>query len=621
MQFTVSRPTLPEDLDPKEQGSTDRTDGVHPRCEDTLMQGEGEFHGPGQVILERYELMRVLGSGGWGRVYLATDRLLHRMVAIKQLLPRLAADPAAVSRFKREASAIASIRDPNVLTIYDISECGAQHYMVMEYADAGTLAQRMQLEGILPAYEAMSVAIDICKGLRAIHLNGIIHRDVKPANVMFFSRPDTVPVAKLGDLGIALQRDEGKRLTPSDGVLGTLIYLSPEQAASQALSPASDLYSLGTVIYEMLGGELQEPVFLNPLFSGTSGEALQQLGAIPDPARPLLVKALRRKPEDRFQNADEMLQALERARGRLSISLSTQTFAQIIPVVTPPPPPAARAAPAAPAAPAAKPRWLMPLLGVVGVILALLVGAGIAAAVRLGTSPADPTIPAMAAVPTPTPAPIPTPTASPLPSATPTESRPTSTVTPEPTPLPSDTPTTLPPVSVVPRPTRVKGTAVLTLMFRDSSNKPDGVYMINDSTSVPVIYEEGSYLWGEISTRIGNAVFQVNREALDRTDPEQHLPYYLQLAVEYSPALVAAVQEVDNVPPGFNSSTGEFWGGNFWCGSAVQPKDSPYWMAVKLLEDGQVIAGQRYVIGVVDSPNCPNNPKDKTPNAPPTRRP
>jgi serine/threonine protein kinase len=615
MQFTVSRPTLPEDLDPKEQGATDRTDGVRPRCEDTLMQGEGEFHGPGQVILERYELMRVLGSGGWGRVYLATDRLLHRMVAIKQLLPRLAADPAAVSRFKREASAIASIRDPNVLTIYDISECGAQHYMVMEYADAGTLAQRMQLEGILPAYEAMSVAIDICKGLRAIHLNGIIHRDVKPANVMFFSRPDTIPAAKLGDLGIALQRDEGKRLTPSDGVLGTLIYLSPEQAASQSLSPASDLYSLGTVIYETLGGELQEPVFLNPLFSGTSGETLQQLGAIPDPARPLLVKALRRKPEDRFQNADEMLQALERARGRLSISLSTQTFAQIVPVlpvapvVSPPPP-------------AAKPRWLMPLLGVVVVILALLVGAGIAAAVRLSTGSADPTIPAMVAVPTqtPTPIPTPTPTVSPLPSATPTESRPTSTFTPEPTPLPSDTPT-LSPVEVVPRPTRVEGAAVLTLMFRDSSNKPDGVYMISDSTSAPVIYEEGSYLWGEISTRVGNAVFQVNRQALDRTNPKQHLPSYLQLAVEYSPALVAAVQEVDNVPPGFNSSTGEFWGGNFWCGSAVQPKDSPYWMAIKLLEDGQIIAGQRYVIGVIESPNCPNNPKDKTPSAPPTRRP
>jgi serine/threonine protein kinase len=569
------------------------------------MHGEGEFHGPGQVILERYELVRVLGSGGWGRVYLANDQLLHRLVAIKQLLPRLAADPAAVSRFKREASAIASIRDPNVLTIYDISECGAQHYMVMEYADAGTLAQRMQLEGILPAYEAMSVAIDICKGLRAIHLNGIIHRDVKPANVMFFSRPDAVPAAKLGDLGIALQRDEGKRLTPSDGVLGTLIYLAPEQAASQGLSPASDLYSLGTVIYEALGGELQEPVFLNPLFSGTSGEALQQLGAIPEPARPLLVKALRRKPEDRFQNADEMLQALERARGRLSISLSTQAFAQIVPVVPPPPP-------------ATKPRWLIPMLGVAAVILALLVGAGIAAAVRLGTNPADPTHEAMVVLPTPTPVPTPTPTVSPLPSATPTESLPTSTVTPEPTPLPSDTPT-LSPVPVVSSPTRVKGAAILTLVFRDSSNRPDGMYMISDPDSAPVIYEEGSYLWGEISTRVGNAVFQVNRKALDRADPKQYLPSYLQLAVEYSPALVAAVQEVNNMPPGFNSSTGEFWGGNFWCGSAVQAKDSPYWMAVKLLEDGQIIASQRYVIGVVESPNCPNNPKNKTPSAPPTR--
>ena len=187
------------------------------RCDDTLMNQQGELHDPGQVILDRYELLRVLGSGGWGRVYLANDQLLNRLVAIKQLVPRLAADSAAVNRFKREASAVASIRDPYVLTIHDIYECGAQHYMVMEYADAGTLAQRMRLEGVLPPYEAMSVAIDICKGLRAIHLKGIIHRDVKPANVMFFSRPDTVPVAKLGDLGIALQQEEGERLTPSDG--------------------------------------------------------------------------------------------------------------------------------------------------------------------------------------------------------------------------------------------------------------------------------------------------------------------------------------------------------------------------------------------------------------------
>jgi serine/threonine protein kinase len=574
------------------------------------MHGEGELHGPGQVILERYELLRVLGSGGWGRVYLANDQLLHRLVAIKQLLPRLAADAAAVNRFKREASAIASIRDPNVLTIYDINECGAQHYMVMEYADAGTLAQRMQLEGILPAYEAMSVAIDICKGLRAIHLKGIIHRDVKPANVMFFSRPDTVPAAKLGDLGIALQRDEGQRLTPSDGVLGTLIYLSPEQAASQGLSPTSDLYSLGTVIYEALSGELQEPVFLNPLFSGTSGEALQQLGVIPEPVRPLLVKALRRKPEERFQNADEMLQALERARGRLSISLSTQAFAQIVPITSPPP----SAVPAP-----ARPRWLMPLLAA-GMIALTLAVAGVVAAVRPGASSAGPTTQAVVTIPTPTPTPTPTltPTIPLLPSATPTSSPPPPTITPEPKSLPSPSPTPAL-VSVVPDPTRVEGPAVLTLLFRDSSSVSSGTYMASAPSSDSVIYEEGRYLWGEISTSIGDAVFQIDRRALDREDPTQHLPSYLQLNVEYSPALVAAMQEVDATPPGFNPSTGEFWGGRFWCGSAVQVKDSPYWMAVKLLEDGQAIVSQRYVIGVIDSPTCPSNTKSKNP--PPVGRP
>ena len=157
-------------------------------------------------------------------------------------------------------------------------------------------------------------------------------------------------------------------------------------------------------------------------------------------------------------------------------------------------------------------------------------------------------------------------------------------------------------------------------MFRDSSSVSNGPYMAS-AASDPVIYEEGSYLWGEISTRIGNAVFQVNRKALNPTDPKQHLPSYLQLNVEYSAALVAAMQEVDDTPPGFNPSTGEFWGGRFWCGSAVQAKDSPYWVAVKLLQDGQAIASQRYVIGVIESPTCPSNPRTKNPAGPPTRLP
>ncbi|MEJ2560761.1 MAG: serine/threonine-protein kinase [Anaerolineae bacterium] len=292
------------------------------------------LYGPGDIILDRYQLVRQLGSGGWGRVYLANDRMLHRNVAIKQLLPRLAADAAAVSRFMREASVIASIRDQHVLTIHDIAETDGQHYMVMEYADAGTLAQMMQLEGTISPYETLSIAIDVCKGLRAVHNKGVVHRDVKPANVMFFSRTDGLPVAKIGDFGIALQ-PEDERLTPSDNVVGTLIYLSPEQASSShVITHSSDLYSLGVVLYEMMSGELQEPLFVNPIFANNNNnsDVFQSLGMFPEPVRPLLIRALQRKPEDRFQNADEMLQALQRARSRLTVSFTTQAFEQVVPV-------------------------------------------------------------------------------------------------------------------------------------------------------------------------------------------------------------------------------------------------------------------------------------------------
>lgn len=566
------------------------------------------LYGPGDIILERYELVRLLGSGGWGRVYLANDQMLHRPVAIKQLLPHLAADPAAVSRFMREASVIASIRDPHVLTIHDIAESGGQHYMVMEYADAGTLAQMLQLEGSLPPYEALSVAIDVCKGLRAVHSKGVVHRDVKPANVMFFSRTDGIPVAKIGDFGIALQPQD-ERLTPSDNVIGTLIYLSPEQASgSQVITHVSDLYSLGAVLYEIMSGELQEPLFVNPLFANNNNsDVFQGLGIFPEPVRPLLLKALQRKPENRFQSADEMLQALQRARSRLTVSYTTQAFEQVMPA-EPLPAPKHRGFPTR-------------LLAVAGVTVALLV-VGTMATWRLVFGSAQPT-------PEPTPVFLvgnPTPTQTFTLTSTPTSMvsasfTPTLTQSPSLTPSPSSA-TSSPTVGGSAAPTRVTGPASLTLLLHDSDNVPDGIYAVGTEPAAdPIVYLEGSYLWGEVATRIGTTVFKINRDARDPQDPTQNLPPYLRLNIEYSPALLAAMRNTASEPPGFEAETGEFWVGQFRCGSALRPESSPYWISVQLLEDGTEVAKRRFMIGVLNNPDCKGDGSGDSGGPPPYRKP
>jgi serine/threonine protein kinase len=530
--------------------------------------------------------------------------MLDRPVAIKQLLPRLAADPAAVSRFLREAKVIAeaSRGEPHVVTIHDIAERDGQHYMVMEYADAGTLAQVLQLEGTLSPYEALSFSIDVCRGLRAVHNKGVVHRDVKPANVMFFSRTDSLPRAKIGDFGIALAPQD-ERLTPVDNVVGTLIYLSPEQASSSpVITPSADLYSLGAVLYEMMSGELQEPLFLNPIFANSnSSEVYQQLTMFPDPVRPLLIKALQRKPENRFQDADEMLQALQRARSRLTVSFTTQSFE---PIVFEDP------------QPAPKPKSGFParLLAVAAIMFVLLVvGAMITFGLLSGStqSAPEPTTTAPLAV-----NPAPTHTLTPAPTATSTLSP---TVTPTPQPSPSPVPSPSPSADEGPAlPTRVTGQPDLTLVFRDTEI---GTVEVGDSSAHSVTYLEGSYLWGEVVAQIGNAIFGIERDSSDDNDQVQGLPSYLRLNIEFSGALKNAIREQDRGSEDFKPETGEFWVGRFRCGSALPAESSPYRITVELLEDGQGIAKERYVIGVRTNPNCQDGAPDDDSGDPPDVRP
>ena len=171
-------------------------------------------------------------------------------------------------------------------------------------------------------------------------------------------------------------------------------------------------------------------------------------------------------------------------------------------------------------------------------------------------------------------------------------------------------------------PARVSGSPSLTLLLRDTQNVPGGVYVVDSPRpAVPITYLECSDLWGEVATQIGDTTFRFNRDAAGPEGTTQQLPDYLQLDIDYSGALRAAMQNVSGAPPGFDPSTGEFWVGRFRSGSAVPATSSPYWIRVRLLEDGQEIARQQYVIGVLSNPTCSDGGGDDEPGGPPGGRP
>jgi serine/threonine-protein kinase len=201
----------------------------------------------------RYRLVRRIGVGGMGEVWEADDTVLGRRVALKVLVQELANDPRATRRFVREARATAKLTHPNVTRIYDFGRDGGVPYLVMELLEGDTLADRLA-SGPLPPAEAASIGAAVADALDAAHRQGIIHRDIKPGNVLLTPAGEV----KVMDFGIAAAADETHSTTGS-GLYGTAAYISPERAAGQAATPAADLYSLGAVLYELLTGR---PPFL-----------------------------------------------------------------------------------------------------------------------------------------------------------------------------------------------------------------------------------------------------------------------------------------------------------------------------------------------------------------------
>ncbi|HZT94693.1 MAG TPA: Stk1 family PASTA domain-containing Ser/Thr kinase [Gaiellaceae bacterium] len=278
----------------------------------------------------RYRIQRKLGAGGMADVYLAEDQELGRRVAIKILNGRHANDDQFIERFRREAKNAAALNHPNIVSIYDRGEAEHTYYIAMEFLDGRTLKELIVSRGAAPVNVAIEYARQILSALRFAHRHGIVHRDIKPHNVLV----DSDGRVKVTDFGIA--RAGTSQMTEAGSIVGTAQYLSPEQARGGEVDPRSDLYSLGVVLYELLTGK-------TPFDGETPVEiAMKHLSNAPKPPSKLrpdvpreldmvVMRALAKNPDDRYQSADEMEADLERvARGARVSAATVDTATQVL---------------------------------------------------------------------------------------------------------------------------------------------------------------------------------------------------------------------------------------------------------------------------------------------------
>lgn len=279
-----------------------------------------------RILSGRYQLLEVVGQGGMATVYKAKDLTLNRTVAVKILNPELTHEEEFIQRFIWEAKATGRLSHENIVSVYDIKNENQTYFMVMEFVDGITLKELIQREGKLPVEKVISIGIQICDALAHAHQQGIIHRDIKPQNIIC----TTDQQYRITDFGISRFIKDSSKLTKTGNVVGSVYYFSPEQAQGKSVDITSDLYSFGVVLYEMVTGqppydapekvaialkhihdEIPNPKELNP--------------DLPEALAQLIKKAMAKQPQDRFRSAIEMKKELEQIKASLQSTQPTTT--------------------------------------------------------------------------------------------------------------------------------------------------------------------------------------------------------------------------------------------------------------------------------------------------------
>jgi eukaryotic-like serine/threonine-protein kinase len=361
-----------------------------------------------QLLSDRYELGDRLGSGGMSNVYRATDRILERTVAVKVLAEHLSDDERFVARFRREALAVAKLIHPNIVQVYDTGVDQDRHFIVMEYVEGRSGAQILQRDDHLDSAETVEIGVQSCAGLDYAHRHGIIHRDVKPGNLMIVGGPagdGREMSVKLTDFGIA-RAAEQTRITQVGSVVGTAAYLAPEQVRGDEATPASDVYALGVVLYQFLTGRLPyEGASLAELAVRQQNERplapRTYNDEVPETLSSAVLRSLEGEPERRFVSAKQLAEGLrlglagtdvtlalddEAATRRLEQEPTTRRIesTERRPAPSAPPPRRARAEQAV-QPPRRRPSVMRRTMRSIGALIVLLL---IAAAVAVGVSAA-----------------------------------------------------------------------------------------------------------------------------------------------------------------------------------------------------------------------------------------